>query len=515
MASNPPASQLLTRFQRLFRGRENAYGQWVKDAVKTVGGLPSEKEWTNHLAGVGPILGIVPIMQDNSCYFGVIDLDDDEVNHAALAVVIEAAKLPLTVFRSKSGGAHLYLFMQDPVPAKLIKEKLTRWAQAINLKNPPYPNGSPHPIEVFPKQAKMNPEDNQRGNWINLPYYGGDASTRKVVLADASELTMLEFLEYAEMHAISSMSLDAIEADVDGRFKQGPPCLKALDLAGLPEGGRNMGLFNAAIYFKLANDDTWKDDLREYNQSGKVEPPLKEVDIKAIIKSLENRDYQYKCDDNPIAAFCQKTACKKEKFGISGFRLKKLAGSIPEMSNLRKVTTDPPRWMLAIEGQDVELTTEDLMLMPRFRRAVMERCSMVFPLMKQFEWDDQLSTLLKNHTIIEAPSDAGINGVFVYLFYEFLQRRRNARNREDLLAGLPFQEGNRVLFRSTDFISYLDRKRFKDYDAPKVFMALRKLGAGHDKLNIKGASLQLWFIEPPKEEQNEEFEPLKNEEPAF
>lgn len=518
MAAKPLNTQLVTRLQRLFRGRENAFGQWVKDDVKTIERPVTEREWLTHLQGKGPILGIIPILQTNDCYFGAIDIDDESIGHAALAGIIEAAKLPLVVCRSKSGGAHLYLFLLDPAPAKLVKDKLTRWAAALKFKNPPYSNGSPHPIEVFPKQAKTGPQDT--GNWINLPYYGNGTTDRYAVTVEGEKLGLPEFLEYAEMRAISASTLEATEPDIDGRFKQGPPCLKSLDIVGFPEGSRNQGLFNVAIYLKLADDsgkDEWKEQLKEYNQSGKVDPPLKAVEIKSIIKSLEARDYQYKCDDNPISAFCEKAACKKEKFGISGFRRQKLANTMPEMSNLRKVTTDPPRWIVTVALQDIELTTEDLMLMPRFRKAVMEKCSFVFPLMKQHEWDDELSKLLKEYTIIVAPEDAGVNGVFKYLFYEFLQRRRNARTLEDLLNGLPFQQQDteRVMFRSTDVMQYMQRKGFKDYDMPKMFMALRALGAGHTKQNIKGAGVQLWFIEPPKEEQEEEFSPIAVEDPEF
>lgn len=507
--------QLLARFQRLFRGRENAYGQWVQDAVKTVGGAVTEKEWLTHLKGKGPILGIVPIMQTNTCYFGAIDLDQDNLDHAALAAIIEHAKLPLVVCRSKSGGAHLYLFLSEPVPAKLVKTKLSTWAQQLKLKNPPYKNGSPHPIEVYPKQVMMPPEEDQKGNWINLPYYGNGTTDRYAVTAEGERLALPEFLEYAETRAISQMTLEVTEADVEGPFRQGPPCLKTLDLQGIPEGGRNMGLFNMAIFFKLKDDTTWKDDVIAYNQSGKIDPPLKDQEVKAIIRSIDQRDYQYKCDDNPISAFCEKKQCKKEKFGILGFRAKQVAGQLPELRHLRKVTTDPPRWILGVDSQDVELTTEDLMLVPRFRKAVMERCSRVFPLLKQVEWDDILGTLLQQHEVIIAPEDAGVNGVFKYLLYEFLLRRKNARNIEDLLAGLPYEDGGKVLFRSNDLITYLERKRFKGYDAPQVFMALRSLGAGHFKRTIMKAGVQLWFIEPPKDEQEEEFTPLQDEDPAY
>ena len=511
--SSKTAPLVLSRFQRLFRGRENAFGQWKEGGIQTLERPVTEKEWLTHLGGKGPILGIIPITQTNDCYFGAIDVDDETINHESLAAIVEHAKLPLVVCRSKSGGAHLYLFLIDPAPAKLVQEKLRRWAEQLKLKNPPYKNGSPHPIEVFPKQTKLGPGD--QGNWINLPYYGNGTTQRYAVTAEGDKLGLPEFLEYAESRAISAMQLNITEADVEGTFKGGPPCLNTLDMQGIPEGGRNMGLFNVGIYLKLKDEETWKEELRAYNRSGRVDPPMKDVEINAIINSLEKRDYQYKCDDNPIAAFCEKAKCKKQEFGISGFRKKKLESELPELTKLRKVTTDPPRWLLTVNGQDLELQTDDLMLMPRFRRAVLEKCSLVFPLMKQYEWDQILGELLVSHEVIVAPDDAGISGVFRYLFFEFLQRRRHARNKEDLLSGLPFEEAGKVYFRSNDLISFLDRKRFKDYDAPKIFMALRKLGAGHVKMSIKGAQTQLWLIAAPTDEQTEDFTPIAAEDPSF
>jgi hypothetical protein len=311
------------------------------------------------------------------------------------------------------------------------------------------------------------------------------------------------------------MHLQGLEPDVVGTFKQGPPCLNTLDMLGIPEGGRNMGLFNIGIYFKLSDPDNWEAKLREYNRSGKIDPPLKDADMKSIIRSLASKDYQYKCDDIPINAHCEKAKCKKERYGISGFRTAKLNGSMPKLENLRKILTDPPRWTLTINEQDVDLQTDDLMLIPRLRRCVMERCSIVFPVMKQHEWDHHLETLLADHTIVEAPEDAGVSGMFRYLFREFLARRRNARNREDLLSGLPYLESGKVFFRSMDLLAFLERKKFRDYDTSDVFIALRKLGAGHVKWNVKGQGLQLWYIEEPKDDQDEPFDAVVDESPEF
>ena len=71
------------------------------------------EHYAEHLAGkLG--LGLVPVRRDGTCRFAAIDIDIDSIDHPALLQKVLARKLPLTVCRSKSGGAHLYLFMKEP-----------------------------------------------------------------------------------------------------------------------------------------------------------------------------------------------------------------------------------------------------------------------------------------------------------------------------------------------------------------------------------------------------------------
>jgi hypothetical protein len=59
-------------------------------------------------------IGIVPIRDDATCVWGAIDIDlDKEPNLTVLAKQVHKLELPLIVCRSKSGGAHLYLFCRS------------------------------------------------------------------------------------------------------------------------------------------------------------------------------------------------------------------------------------------------------------------------------------------------------------------------------------------------------------------------------------------------------------------
>lgn len=512
-----PKDELIARFQRLFRGRESYYGQWAEDDTKTREGPIPQTAWAKHLAGKGPFLGIVPVTEENLCYWGAIDVDDTEVNHAALAAIIQHADLPLVVCRSKSGGAHLFLFLKDPARASAVRDKLLHWAQVLGLKNAEQDvNGKRVrlPVEVFPKNGKLKPTE--QGSWINLPYYGNGTTNRYAVTEAGDKLTLDDFIELAEQRQVSALELEIIEPGGDNPFAAGPPCLQTLHGQGIPEGSRNMGLFNIALFFKLQNEATWKDEVADYNDTGKLDPPLSKRDVQAVIKSVEHRDYIYKCSELPIQPFCKKKECKKQPFGISAFGKRKREQAMPELGNLRKLTSDPPRWTLTVAGQDVDMTTEDLLNITRFQKLVLERCDLIVPAMRSFEWHEIVSELLVNKTIIEAPPDAGIFGFFKYLVGEFLIRRRSAEGRQDLLRGLPLEEGARVIFRSTDLLAFLDRKKFRAYEPNQVFDQLRHLGAGHEKLKINDQAVQIWYVPLPDDESEfKELEERPQVEPEY
>ncbi len=55
----------------------------------------------------------IPINSDNMCRFGALDIDIYDLDLAELNKKIRKLKLPLFQCRSKSGGAHLFLFLKD------------------------------------------------------------------------------------------------------------------------------------------------------------------------------------------------------------------------------------------------------------------------------------------------------------------------------------------------------------------------------------------------------------------
>ncbi len=160
--------ELTKRFMSLFRGNTRSFGRFhVGGQMETIKGVPGVEEFNNHLHGkVG--IGIVPIMDNGMCYFGVIDIDTHgdlpDIDIVALEVKIRENNLPLAVCRSKSGGAHLYLFSAEPLKASIVRDSLSTWAQVLGHAG----------CDIFPKQSQLLKNDDgtqQFGSWINLCYF--------------------------------------------------------------------------------------------------------------------------------------------------------------------------------------------------------------------------------------------------------------------------------------------------------------------------------------------------------
>ena len=112
------------RFIEIFTGLDRAYGQTESRSKNENGKLEAkswiekqqltEQKWHDHLDGKEPSLGIIPIKDDNTCTWGAIDIDSyDGFDHKKLIKTILDKKLPLVVCKSKSGGAHVFLFVKE------------------------------------------------------------------------------------------------------------------------------------------------------------------------------------------------------------------------------------------------------------------------------------------------------------------------------------------------------------------------------------------------------------------
>ena len=152
------------KLQKIFNGLTRAHGVFYKGETKEsgkVGGKAyiikeevTDKHWQDHIAGVDPSLGIIPIRDDSNCIWSCIDVDDYTIDVRKTIQAYNKLNLPIIPCRSKSGGFHLFLFYSEPVPAKSAIKKLTEIASVLGFAD----------CEIFPKQEFINADRGDTGN---------------------------------------------------------------------------------------------------------------------------------------------------------------------------------------------------------------------------------------------------------------------------------------------------------------------------------------------------------------
>ena len=503
--------ELAGLFNQLFAGHEGAHGEYRITGTKgskTTGKANTTREpatdelWEQHLKGeIG--LGIIPINQSNNCNWGAIDVDVyDGLDLEALSL-----KLPkqLVLCRSKSGGAHIYMFVSPAAPAKLLRKKLTLVATAI---------GKPT-SEIFPKQETIGPQD--IGNWINMPYFGGELTTRYCVKGGVS-LTPTEFISYAQENTMSlsdlvSFTMDSIEEfSEDPEFSDAPPCIKFFIKNGFPVGSRNNALFSLGVFARKKFPTGWEDKIFDYNK--RFMSPGTYSEVAAIIRSLNRRTYVYKCKDQPLCSKCDKDLCAASPYGVQLAQTDEKAQRPNILDDVmspvicyapQQGSTDEPYWVFKIGEIDFNITVDMAKSQNIFSREYLRQFHKVLLPIQDRRWVTRMNELLESAEQRDLAPDAGPEGQMWFHLEEFCTSKSKARAKDELTLGKPWTDDGRIYFRSSDFMKYLDQQRFRKFTENELWVILKHGGALHHRFNIKGKHVGCWSVSIFSE-QNEPFE---------
>jgi hypothetical protein len=493
--------KLVREMMRRFEGYDQAYGSYDPEAAMSDmrGGKVEIKSsaytkrkpvtaalWLDHLLGKRP-LGIIAIRDNNTCVWGCIDIDIYNIDPVELIRDIDKEKLPLIVCKTKSGGAHVFLFMAEPVAAAQMQIGLRDVAARLRH------GGS----EIFPKQGKVELVRGDLGTWLNMPYFGDD---RQAYKPDGTFMTLEEFLiRAAELEQPANwFDQKKKKPEHDNGsfdFKDGPPCMQHLSAIGLGEGQRNTGLYAFGIYAKKKYGTNWQDQLEQWNRDF-VSPPLPATELVDIIKRLGQKDYNYPCKDQPIVAHCNSAVCRTRKYGVGG-----TANELPVVSGLSKLGDDNPVWFLDIGTDRIELTTEQLTNYRSFQRACVVKLNVMFKGMKQSSWEEVISHLLNELNQIESSEDIGILGQFTELLDDFCNDKHRGKIKDDIVHHKPWLDDSdedpkkhKHYFRLKDLQKYLTDANFDIYSRGQIVTRLKTLGGGDDFFNVKGKGMRVWWI---------------------
>jgi hypothetical protein len=461
------------KFKNIFEGLKIAYGQYQKGERSENGKQQgkafivrknvSDDLWENHLQGKGPALGIIPIREDNACRWGCIDIDSYNLDHSGLIQSIRNLNFPLIVCRSKSGGAHVFLFTKEFISAALMQNTLKKIAKVLGYE------GS----EIFPKQTEILVERGDTGNFLNLPYYNGTKGLRYAIKDNGSSCTLEEFYELYDLYSCRMEEVEKIkieEKKIEEAFPSGPPCLNKLASVGFGEGSRNNALFNIAVYYKQAHPDSWEDKIVEANLKY-MEPKLSNSEVQQLIKSVNRKGYdKYRCKDAPINAVCQSGLCRTKRFGV-GYGEEEM----PVLGNLTKYKSTPPQWFLDVSGTRIELKSEQLYSPPLFALACLDQANLVVPVPKPKDWKQYfLKPMMQNLQEVEPLESLDPMNQITGLLQDWTTNRQSARTKDDIFNKLPFTEEGFTYFRMDDFFAFCKKNNW-DQDKTKTGNLIKRL----------------------------------------
>lgn len=247
------AASAARRFATLYAGRRDVQGTETGGCLRRVLTIG---HYAGHLQGAFG-LGVYPLLDDGTCWFCVVDIDEQNLDAALLLRrLLSDSGLNAFVFTSRSRGYHVAVFFAGRVRAHDARAVILH--QVIEA-------GLPPSTEIYPRADYVDPVAKAPGGYIRLPYVCampngkppsiGVAPGRRVAL-DLTTLRPLpfeDFLAQAEAGRISpecvrsladelradSATADLDEVDVPARV---PRVRQQLGLETLPPDPAALGV---------------------------------------------------------------------------------------------------------------------------------------------------------------------------------------------------------------------------------------------------------------------------------
>jgi len=488
---------LAERFMAAFAGFDAAHGRTDISEERRAGKTKAKsyvvrKPLTvelvqEHLDGKTGV-GSIPINEDNKCKFGALDIDVYPLDHSALIKQLSENNVPCIVCRSKSGGAHIFFFFKEWFSAGQFRDKAAEIAAMLG-------HGK---CEIFPKQEQVLVERGDVGNFINLPYFHSEQTLRPAVLPDGDGATLEQFLDMVD--EISVDPNEFMKLPIGGEVNLYPdyiPCVRSKLMLGVGEGERNKFAFQLGIFLKKYDEVNWKTLLEEHNAKD-FKPPLPASEIVTIQNQVEKKEWGYLCSEEPMASYCNKNICRTLKHGIGG------GGTLPTISGLSVVMSEPRLWFLDIDGRRLELDTDELQNPRLFQRSCMEQLNFMPERAKDADWQVLINNLMDNCNQIEVPEELTYKGQFLDLLESYCTGRVQAQTVEEIMLGKPYTDAEEqvTFFRLDSLMEFLRQKKFDSYTRAQIQERIKEMNEGDDSHGVKRfktssgkwKSVRVWWV---------------------
>ena len=415
-----------------------------------------------HLNGIISV-GLIPTRRDGTCSWGVIDVDGAIYHKDPVPVLkkIREKGYPLVPYRSKTSGLHLYLHIKGSVSAAEMRKKIHALAADLGF------GGTL--ADKFPNEDAITKDKNGKykvGKCVNMPYQGTTKGycTRYCLTDDGKAISIDDFFNYVEKFRITPKQFDDLTIQTENKEQNGPepewneypPCTQAFISNKVGEGQRNNALFNLAVLAHLKNPDQLKTELYERNKTCMNPPVERDSELDAIVAQIKDKEYFYQCETPIAKQFCNKEACRKRKYGIGPNQY------IPTVDSFFKHNTNPPYYVLTMEGNQIQLLGKQIVQQQLLREELFDQADIVWQTLNKRDWNMFLVSLKAMQKEVEdmKPGDDEKED-FNYYTRMFIQETEPGDDISQLQAGYIFKDDEFVYFNLHTFKDFLNKKKGK------------------------------------------------------
>ena len=195
-----------------------------------------------------------------------------------------------------------------------------------------------------------------------------------------------------------------------------------------------------------------------------------------------------------MKSHCNSTLCRTRKYGVGQH------GDYPCINSLRKLRTQPPVWFADVDGEVLELSTDELQNYMRFHKMAMDRLNVCYRMLRNDVWLSLVSEAMQKLVEIDAPPDIGEVAEFMEHLQEYVTNRAKGTRREDMFSDRPYEEEGKHYFTLRAFQRYLESEKVRDTSRNRIISLLKKAGGGGTRqFNFENSrSLTTWWIPSDK-----------------
>ena len=209
--------------------------------------------------------------------------------------------------------------------------------------------------EVFPKQVELKSKDDT-GNFLNLPYFNGDKTTRYCFNETGEAVNLERFYLLHDLYKLTPEQLEKLTIKRPySQFSDGPPCLESLTQSDIKD-GRDRISYQYIQYAKRKWPDSWQAKINAFNYKyfeKHPEGPLEDKIVQGKIKFNDGKDFGFKCNEDPMCNHCDKKLCRTRKYGIGGEAV------FPILYNIQKVELDEPYYWVNVHSNRFQYDNVD------------------------------------------------------------------------------------------------------------------------------------------------------------